>query len=323
MSNWKDSDHCVRGVFFNPDIPKQRVSTVLRWLATRHIGYWPRFVDVQPGAKPVNAVSSEEVVVTFVNHATFLLQTAGKNILIDPVWSERVGPFSLLGPRRHRNPGIRFHDLPPIHCVLISHNHYDHLDLATLRRLAARHSPTVLCPLGVGRLLLKAGFTNVEEMDWWQHRTWQSLAVHCVPAQHFSSRSPFDRNRTLWCGWVVNTSLGHIYIAGDTGFGEHFRQAAERFGSFLLALLPIGAYEPEWFMGPFHMTPEQAIKAQQTLNASVAIAMHFGTFALADDSMAGPLKRLQAELQKFPAQEFVALREGESWRSRASDRRSE
>ncbi|HEV2576480.1 MAG TPA: MBL fold metallo-hydrolase [Acidobacteriaceae bacterium] len=322
MINSKDSAHCIRGTFFNPNAPKQRLSTILRWLATRRIGYWPRFVNAPPGPKPLAVVSGQEVVVTFVNHATFLLQTAGKNILIDPVWSERASPVTFLGPRRHRNPGIRFDDLPQIHSILISHNHYDHLDIPTLRRLAARHSPTVFCPLGVGRLLFKAGFTDVQEMDWQQRRPCQNFTLHCMPAQHFSSRSPFDRNRTLWCGWVISTALGHIYVAGDTGFGEHFAEAAERFESFVVALLPIGAYEPEWFMGSFHMTPEQAVKAQQTLNASVAIAMHFGTFALADESMAAPVQRLKAELEKFPDQQFVVLREGESWRSAVTDHRS-
>ena len=203
--------------------------------------------------------------------------------------------------------------LPPIDCILISHNHYDHLDVPTLRKLARRDRPTVFCPLGLRGLLVSAGITKVYELDWYDSYQWIGLVIHCVPAQHFSSRTPFDRDRTLWCGWVLEATGNFTYFAGDTGFGKHFVDIAARFHPIQLALLPIGAYEPEWFMNPVHMTPEQAVDAQHILNAHIAIATHFGTFSLADDSMAAPTDRLRAALRnRVPQPAFLVLAEGES-----------
>jgi L-ascorbate metabolism protein UlaG (beta-lactamase superfamily) len=307
------SDRFRRGRFFNPSVPPQRFSEFLKWITRRQIGPWPRFVPTAHGPKPVAHVGGDDLLVTFVNHATLLLQTEGHNILTDPVWSERVGPVSFLGPRRHRNPGIRFEDLPQIHCILISHNHYDHLDIPTLKRLLSRDCPVVFCPLGVGRLLAKIGFKEIHELDWWQMHSWRGLELHCVPAQHFSARTPFDRNRTLWCGWVAGRAGRHIYFAGDTGFGDHFAAIGARFHPLRLALLPIGSYKPEWFMGPVHMTPEDAIEAQRILRTPTAIAIHFGTFSLADDGESEPTDRLTACLDRFSqTPTFWVLREGES-----------
>lgn len=313
-SGLRSSNHFERGRFFNPGVPSQSFAQFLKWISRRETGYWPKFVDSEPGPKPKDRVLGRDLAVTFVNHSTFLIQTGGCNILTDPVWADRVSPISFLGPRRHRNPGIRFDDLPQIHCILISHNHYDHLDLPTLRKLARRDGPVVFCPLGLRALLVSSGFREVDQLDWWERRSWGDFEIHCVPAQHFSSRTPFDRNRTLWCGWVAEASGVSTYFAGDTGFGSHFADIAARFHGVDLALLPIGAYEPEWFMGPIHMTPEQAIETQRILNAPTAIATHFGTFPLADDSMAAPADRLRTALRdRVRGASFLVLPEGGSW----------
>jgi L-ascorbate metabolism protein UlaG (beta-lactamase superfamily) len=247
-----------------------------------------------------------------VNHSTFLLQTAGLNLLTDPVWSDRVSPVTFAGPRRRRAPGLRMEDLPPIDAILISHNHYDHFDTTTLARLFERDRPVVFCPLGVAKALGKIGFTEIVELDWWQSIAWCGLNVHCVPAQHFSARTPFDRNRTLWCGWMLDNEEGSVYFAGDTGFGSLFEEIAADFPRIRLSLLPIGAFKPEWFMRPIHMTPSQALDAHCILNSRYSIATHFGTFPLADDGEAEPLLELERALQmEPPSQPFVVLREGQ------------
>ena len=311
QSPWR-STHFSNGRFFNPETPRQRFWMFLRWITQRQKGYWRKVIASTPGPRPEERVAGSELRATFVNHATFLLQTEGLNLLTDPVWSERVSPVSFAGPSRHREPGLRFEDLPPIDAILLSHTHYDHCDLATLKRLLARDRPAIFCPLGVARLLRRVGFQEIHERDWWGQTEWQGLSIHCVPAQHFSARGPFDRNRTLWCGWVVRAAAGEIYFAGDTGFGGFFEEIARDFDRIRLALLPIGAFEPEWFMGPIHMTPEQAIRAHDILGAAVSLATHFGTFSLADDGETGPVDRLGRALANSDlAREFWILKEGQ------------
>lgn len=308
----KPVEHFRDGRFFNPGVPDHGFLDALKWMRTRRPGAWPRWIPSPPGPKPPERVEGAELRVTFVNHATVLLQTEGLNLLTDPVWSNRVSPVSFAGPQRHRAPGIRFEDLPPIDAVLLSHNHYDHLDAPTLRRLAADHRPAVFCPLGVARLVRRCGLRDVQELDWWHSTVWRGSEIHCVPAQHFSARTPFDRNRSLWCGWVMDTGGGNIYFAGDTGFGDFFREVGGRFAPIRLALLPIGAYEPEWFMGPVHMTPEQAIEARALAGAAVAVGIHIGTFSLADDGEADPPARLRRALaERGETDGFWVLSEGE------------
>lgn len=309
------------GRFFNPGVPPQRFAAFLRWILNRKPGAWRKTIPSRYGPAPQTRLGEGEAVVTFVNHATVLLQMDGVNVLMDPVWSERVSPLQFMGPRRHRAPGIRFEDLPPIDILLLSHNHYDHLDVPTLRQLLQRGQPQgqpqVFCPLGVAALVRRLGYTQVAELDWGQSAEWQGYTLHCVPAQHFAARTPFDRNRTLWCGWVLEkqTERGpqQYYFAGDTGYGKHFAWLAERFRQMQLALLPIGAYAPEWFMGSIHMTPEEALQAHRVLGAKTSVAIHFGTFSLADDGERAPVERLKAAMAAAPPENpFVVLEEGSS-----------
>jgi L-ascorbate metabolism protein UlaG (beta-lactamase superfamily) len=288
----------------------------LRWITRRERGFWRDFTDSPPGPPPPRRVSSGRLRATFVNHSTVLVQMDGLNFLTDPVWSHRVSPVSWTGPRRHRPPGVRFEDLPPIDAVLVSHNHYDHMDVATLRRLSGGHAPRIFCGLGNQRFLASRGVAGARDLDWWGSDTPASgVTVTAVPARHFSSRSAFDRDRTLWCGWVVTGSSGSFYFAGDTGWGSHFERIRGRFPDLRLALLPIGAYRPRWFMSEAHLDPEQAVRAQEILGARAAIAIHFGTFAQADDGEFEPVGELAAVLARRPAPgpRFLALDNGQSF----------
>jgi L-ascorbate metabolism protein UlaG (beta-lactamase superfamily) len=286
----------------------------LKWMVSRPKGDWT-WHNNRFDAKPAERVYGSKLVATFVNHATILIQTEGLNILTDPVWSERVGPASFIGPRRFRPPGIRFADLPPIDLVLISHNHYDHMDLPTLKRLRRSWKPRILVGLGNAEYLKEHGVNGATDMDWWDStKVSDSVSVFCVPSQHFSGRGLSDRNKTLWCGYVIETPHGRIYFAGDTGYGPFFDEIHAHFPDFRLALLPIGAYLPRWFMKPVHMSPDEALQAKQVLGAQTAIGIHFGTFHMADDSMnAGP-ERIHVLLDSLPAPkpDFRILENGQS-----------
>jgi L-ascorbate metabolism protein UlaG (beta-lactamase superfamily) len=281
--------------FFNPDTPQSRgLRDVLRWKLSSRPEKSASFVpDVVP-SKPPTCVNGHELRVTLVNHSTLLLQESTVHILTDPIWSERASPLTWIGPRRHRAPGVRWEDLPRIDIALLSHNHYDHLDLATLRRLADRGQSQFIVPIGVARLLRSHGIGPVQELDWGDSLPMGRTTIHSVPAAHFSARGLFDRNRTLWCGFVIETADHTIYFAGDTAFGNHFGQIRKRFGAPRLALLPIGAYEPRWFMAPFHMAPDEAVRAHEILGAKTSIAIHHGTFQLGDEGIDTPKQQLRA-----------------------------
>jgi L-ascorbate metabolism protein UlaG (beta-lactamase superfamily) len=252
--------------------------------------------------------------VTFVGHSTFLIGTATSNVLIDPVYAERAGPRSWTGPRRVRPPGVRFDDLPPISMVLLSHNHYDHCDTGTLKLLARRFNPAAVTPPGNGRLLRSVGFRKIEQLDWWETSSTTPLPVTVTPAQHFSARTPFDRNRALWGGFLIEAHGRRIFHAGDTGYGPHFRVIGERLGPIDLALLPIGAYEPRWFMKDVHLTPAEAVQAHLDLGARQSVAMHFGTFQLTPEGIDQPVRDLSVALRDraVPAEQFRTLETGES-----------
>ena len=199
---------------------------------------------------------------TWIGHSTFLIQSDGLTVLTDPIWSERASPVQFAGPRRHSQPGLEFDALPAIDAVFVSHDHYDHLVDSTVRRLAARDSHTQwIAPIGVGEFLRKRGAANVAEMDWWESRKFERIAVDCTPAQHFSGRYPWNRNGTLWVGWVIGLGGKRVLFGGDTGLHPEFANIARRFGPLHAAILPIGAYEPRWFMQPVHMNPDDATEA--------------------------------------------------------------
>jgi len=294
--------------YFNPDAPQARgFRDALRWKLTSRPQPSPRFVsDVAP-SKPPASVEGRELRVTLINHSTVLLQQSGCNILTDPIWSERATPVTGMGPRRRRSPGVLLDDLPRIDIVLLSHNHYDHLDLATVRRLAARGQSQFIVPVGVADLLRSKNIGPVHELDWGDVLPLAGAAIHCVPALHFSARGLFDRNRTLWCGYIIEFADRIVYFAADTAFGAHFEAIRERFGTPHLALLPIGAYEPRWFMSSVHMGPEDAVKAHQILGATTSIAIHHGTFQLADESLDTPKQRLR----ECAPDNFLTLSNGE------------
>ena len=281
--------------FYNPDAPQvPGLLEVLRWKLTSRPERSPGFISDVEQSIPPRRVEGSGLRTTLVNHSTVLLQQRGCNILTDPIWSERASPLSSIGPRRRRKPGVSWEDLPPIDTVLISHNHYDHLDLPTLRRLAARGDSTFIVPAGGARLLRRENIGPAHEMDWGDSLSLRSLTIHCVPALHFSSRGIYDRNQTLWCGYVIECRERLVYFAGDTGFGRHFAQIREKIGSPRLALLPIGAYEPRWFMAPIHMGPDEAVRAHDILAARTSIAIHHGTFQLADEGLDTPRQQLIA-----------------------------
>lgn len=296
--------------FYNPDAPQAPgFLHVLRWkLSSRPEPSPPFIADVQQSIPP-RKVEGGHIRITLVNHSTVLVQGSGSNLLTDPIWSERASPLSWKGPRRRRKPGVRMEDVPPIDAVLISHNHYDHLDLSSLRQLAARgHSTFVVAARGA-RLLRSQKIEPVYELDWGESLSISGLTIHCSPALHFSARGLLDRNKTLWCGYVIEYPERLVYFAGDTGFGNHFAQIRQKFGSPNLALLPIGAYEPRWFMSPVHMSPEEAVKAHDLLGAKTSIAIHHGTFQLADDAVDTPKKRLGACRRN---DSFMILNNGQS-----------
>ncbi|HEX5421458.1 MAG TPA: MBL fold metallo-hydrolase [Gammaproteobacteria bacterium] len=288
---------------------RARGRRVWRWLLTRRPAPWPQ-IHTEPGPPPPHEIKGGALRATMVNHATMLVQTEGVNVLTDPIWSERCSPVSFAGPRRHRPPGLRFEDLPPIHLVLLSHNHYDHLDLPTLRRLAAAHAPAIVTSLGNGPLLERAGLRHVHELDWWDSVPvpgQRSLTVTATPAHHFSGRTLRDRNRTLWCGLTLHGPSGSIFFAGDTGYAKHFTEIRERLGPPRLALLPIGAYEPQWFMRRVHLHPEDAVRAHVELGAGTSLGIHYGTFRLTDEGMDEPLNALALALAKAGISERVFL----------------
>ncbi len=295
--------------FYNPDASQAPgLLKALRWKLTSRREPSPSFISDVGESIPPRHVEGSGLRTTLVNHSTVLLQQQGRNILTDPIWSERASPLSWVGPRRRRKPGVSWGDLPPIDIVLISHNHYDHLDLPTLRRLAARGGSTFVVPARGARLLHSENIGPVQELDWGESLSLAGSTVHCVPALHFSSRAIYDRNRTLWCGYVIECQERRVYFAGDTAFGGHFAWIRERFGSPRLALLPIGAYEPRWFMSPVHMAPDEAVRAHQILAARTSIAIHHGTFQLGDEGIDTPSKQLAASA---PSGSFMILSNGQ------------
>ena len=242
--------------------------------------------------------NQREATVTWVGHSTLLVQLDGVNLLTDPQWSERASPVSFGGPKRVTPPGLAFESLPPIHLVLISHDHYDHLDVATVKRLAAAHHPRFLVPLRLKAWFADLGISDVEELDWWQSRTVRGLTLTCVPALHFSGRTLRDRNRRLWNGWTVAGRDKRMFFAGDTAYYDVFREIGARLGPFDLAAVPIGAYLPPAIMHAAHTTPEEALQVFEDVRGRYFVPIHWGTFDLADEPIEEPPVRLAAEARR-------------------------
>ena len=287
------------------------LAALLKWQRERQPGVWKAYREEPFGPPPPREVPLGAMRVTFINHATTLIQIDGVNVLTDPIYAERASPFDFVGPRRVRPPGVRFTDLPRIDAVVLSHNHYDHLNLATLKRIADTW-PQVrfFTGLGIKAFLDAQGLPNVTELDWWDTREVGAITIHAVPNQHFSNRGIFDDDGTLWSAWVFDGQRGRAYFGGDTGYGPHFRRVYEKLGPMRLAVVPIGAFRPEWFMRAVHMSPPEAVQAVLDLHAGMAVPMHFGTFELADDGETEAVELLQQAVAQQPAP-FVVLGFGE------------
>ena len=308
------SDHYDGERFYNPG----RVATTkglgafLRWRMTADHAAWPASLPVTP-TKPAARVDGDAMIATIVGHAGVLVQTAGLNILTDPVYSERVSPFAWAGPRRVRAPGIAFDDLPRVDIILVSHNHYDHLDLDTLQRLWERDRPIIVTPLGNAALMARRGITALAR-DWGERvGIREDVTVTVERVQHWSTRWRYDANRALWGGFSVTTPGGNLYFAGDCGYSDAFAATGAARGPYRLALLPIGAYEPRWFMKPQHMDPSEAVRAFGDLKAQTAIGIHWGVWQLTDEAVDAPRQALAAALAATniaPAR-FQALEPGQ------------
>ncbi|OHV11228.1 MBL fold metallo-hydrolase [Kushneria phosphatilytica] len=281
------SDHFDGKRFHNvPPLPPRAPGAFRQWREERRERPVWQWRDIEQGVTPPERVDQSALQVTLINHATFLVQAGGLNVLTDPVWSKRVSPLSFVGPARFHPPGLALEQLPPLDVIFVSHSHYDHCDIHSLRQLAHRHPQAVLVTgLGNETLMRELGFAHVVALDWWQTHSLAS-GEHLIftPAQHWSARTRHDARCTLWGGLWLETRAGALYFAGDSGFNEGlFAVVAERLGAPRCALLPIGAFRPEWFMAPVHMGPEEAVEVHRLVDSRVSIACHFGCFALADE----------------------------------------
>ncbi len=311
------SDHFDGLRFFNPDHPStdHGLRDLLRW----RFGETPEpWTEVPASTVTEPAAGCDALTVTLVGHASMLIQQDGLNLLVDPVWSQRASPLPWAGPKRWNPPAVAFDALPRIDAVLLTHNHYDHLDLATLARLQQRDAPRFIAPLGNEAIIARAASgMRIDTFDWWQQRELgHGQAVTLVPANHWSSRGLRDRRMALWGGFFLH-GRHSCYIAGDTGYGNGalFRRIGERLGPADLAVLPIGAYAPRWFMRPQHMDAAEAVQAFIGCGARQALGMHWGTFRLTDEAAMAPRDLLLQSLRDAgidPAR-FTAATPGQVW----------
>jgi L-ascorbate metabolism protein UlaG (beta-lactamase superfamily) len=313
------TDHFDGERFFNPGgrSPKG-LAQIARLYTAESWAVWPPSLPSPfPPDKPPASVTGDRARLSFIGHASWLIQTGGRNILIDPVWAARASPLSFVGPKRAQAPGIAFDDLPPINAVIITHNHYDHMDLAALGRLWQRHRPLIVTPLG-NDSIMKAEIAGLEAkaVDWGDATVLGGgIIAHAVPTQHWSARGTRDRGHALWASFVLETPAGKIYAVGDSGLGDGntFRHIARRHPAIRLALLPIGAYEPRWFMESQHMNPADAVEAFHLSGAQAALGHHWGTFQLTTEPHDQPPADLAAALaaRDVAPERFTPVRPGQ------------
>ena len=315
------TEHYNGSQFYNPE-PMRETSFMgfLKWQFTREQAKWPDELPTRQPGKPVARVTGDELVITMVGHATVLIQTAGLNILTDPIWSERASPLSVFGPVRRKPPGIAYADLPKIDVIVISHNHFDHMDLPTLKVLWERDQPKIIVPLGNDTILMDniAGIEAVA-VDWGQSvEVGPEVRVIATPVQHWSRRGAFDQNKALWAGYLIDAPGGNIFFSGDTGLGtgwwvDEVKTLARQ--PIRMALLPIGAFLPRWFMAPVHIDARQAVDIFRKLEAHAALGIHWGTFPMADDGPTQALAELQAARASIgiAPDVFRTLEPGASW----------
>ena len=307
------TDHFDGTRFFNPGEPEtdRTLKQVLRWQRSMPNNPWPGSVAVTPVIPDARV---ERLRVTMVGHATLLIQVAGLNLLTDPVWSDRASPLAFAGPKRVTAPGVRMEDLPPIDAILLSHNHYDHLDIKTLKALHQRHAPLIVTPLGNDAIVRRhSPAARIKAGDWGAEvEIAPGAQVHIVPATHWSSRGIRDRRMALWSGFMLRAGGRLVYFAGDTGYGTGriFRTMRERFGPPDLAIIPIGAYDPRWFMAAQHVDPEEAVQIMRDLDARAAVGVHWGTFKLTGEPRDEPATRLVTGLAAagIAPGSFIAMR---------------
>jgi N-acyl-phosphatidylethanolamine-hydrolysing phospholipase D len=316
----------------NPNLEPRKLGDFLRWRWQRAWSSQRPSLAPTPVVAPdlaflqANAAAGKDMVpsATWIGHSSMLVQAGGLNVLTDPVFSDRASPVQWLGPQRAQAPGLTLAQLPHIDVVVISHSHYDHLDLASIRALAAQAggAPLFLVPMGLKSWMADIGVRSAEELDWWQSRTIGGNEFFLTPVQHWSARGLLDRNETLWGGWAVFGPDFQWYFAGDTGYSDDFRETHRHFasrqplGGFDLAIIPIGAYEPRWFMQIQHVNPDEAVRIHQEVGARHSIGVHWGTFALTDEALDQPPRDLaQARKQHGLAEDdFTVLAIGETRR---------
>ncbi len=327
------SNHFDGQQFYNPSGHNASgFKDALKWQSDQKRVKKPWKIIQNPsfGEKSTPSVSDGKLKVTYIGHSTVLIQMDGLNILTDPVWYERTSPVQWLGPKRVRPAGIKLEDLPTIHLILQSHNHWDHLDIVNLPKIYKRDKPMIITSLGVSKFLNNKGMDKTVDLDWWDEyhfknevntdeRVSRNEALHqgvkitCLPAQHFSGRGLKDRNATLWSGFMISSETsGNVYFAGDSGYASFFKQIGDEFGKIRLALIPIGAYKPEWFMGNIHCSPAEAVQIHLDVNAEKSLAIHHSTFPLADDGQTEPIEELQKALilRGLSDTDFFVLEEG-------------
>jgi L-ascorbate metabolism protein UlaG (beta-lactamase superfamily) len=315
------SDHFDGTRFFVPGHPLEGgIGRLLRWRFGETAATWPASAPSPFSDVPPQRVGGSGLRVTLIGHASLLYQVAGLNILVDPVYSDRASPVAFAGPKRVNPPGVGFDALPPIDLVLVSHGHYDHLDTTTLGQIAGRWKPTMLAPLGNDAAIAPAirGASTVRTYDWGQaHDAGNGVSVHVTPSYHWSARGLLDRRKALWASFVIRTPAGTIYHIADTGYGDgqFFRDAGKTFGPIRLAALPIGAYEPRWFMQRQHVNPPEAVKIMSDCGAASAIGHHWGTFQLTNEAIDQPERDLSAARAAagIAEQRFAAFRPGQVW----------